>query len=420
MEEIIDIDEMAEKEENEKLKEYLKEDETVSKELSDKIEELTNEKSKLSTKNTEIKEKEDSLRDKLTHDSSTDEIRKIADEIDEMKAEMATISDNIEKLEKELKEITEAKTKTEETKKQYKEKVSSTIDEYEKKISTIEAAIKVCDNEYLKKAQEEELQRMKDTLEGLKEDRSKELKEALGNTMKEENIVESSDTVIPEVEVSTINNQPVFNDDFSLPKEEVSDNKIEEPKMESTNDMPVDLNIDLTLPTDVENSDSLNTESKTEESLNNKEDKNNNDIDINMDLLNSIGLDNVKEEPKIESTTDMPVDLNIDLTLPTDIENTNVSNQDSKKDEPLVNLGEDLPNINESTIDEPKIEDIKPSIDLSDLASFSNVTELNTTKGTKITKTDIVSDDKVSQIFSSRGIIPIVYDYLDNQSKVGA
>ena len=48
MEEIIDIDELAEKEENEKLKEYLKEDETVSKELSDKIEELTNEKAKLS------------------------------------------------------------------------------------------------------------------------------------------------------------------------------------------------------------------------------------------------------------------------------------------------------------------------------------------------------------------------------------
>ena len=49
MEEIIDIDELAEKEENEKLKEYLKEDETVSKELSDKIEELTNEKNDIVT-----------------------------------------------------------------------------------------------------------------------------------------------------------------------------------------------------------------------------------------------------------------------------------------------------------------------------------------------------------------------------------
>lgn len=344
MEEIIDIDELAEKEENEKLKEYLKEDETVSKELSDKIEELTNEKAKLSDKNTEIKEKEDSLRDKLTHDASTDEIRKIADEIDEMKAEMTSISENIEKLEKELKEIIEAKTKTEETKKQYKEKVSSTIDEYEKKISTIEAAIKVCDNEYLKKAQEEELQRMKDTLEGLKEDRSKELKEALGNTIKEENTVETNDTVIPEVEVSPINNEPLFNNDIVLPK----------------------------------------------------------------------------EEPKVEPITDTPVDLNIDLTLPTNVENTNSLNAETKDEEPLVNLGEDLPNINEPAIDEPKIEDIKPSIDLSDLASFSNVTELNTNKGTKITKTDIVSDEKVSQIFSSRGIIPIVYDYLENQSKVGA
>ena len=344
MEEIIDIDELAEKEENEKLKEYLKEDETVSKELSDKIEELTNEKAKLSDKNTEIKEKEDSLRDKLTHDASTDEIRKIADEIDEMKSEMTSISENIEKLEKELKEIIEAKTKTEETKKQYKEKVSSTIDEYEKKISTIEAAIKVCDNEYLKKAQEEELQRMKDTLEGLKEDRSKELKEALGNTIKEENTVETNDTVIPEVEVSPINNEPLFNNDIVLPK----------------------------------------------------------------------------EEPKVEPITDTPVDLNIDLTLPTDVENTNSLNAETKDEEPLVNLGEDLPNINEPAKDEPKIEDIKPSIDLSDLASFSNVTELNTNKGTKITKTDIVSDEKVSQIFSSRGIIPIVYDYLENQSKVGA
>lgn len=412
MEEIIDIDELAEKEENEKLKEYLKEDETVSKELSDKIEELTNEKAKLSDKNTEIKEKEDSLRDKLTHDASTDEIRKIADEIDEMKAEMTSISENIEKLEKELKEIIEAKTKTEETKKQYKEKVSSTIDEYEKKISTIEAAIKVCDNEYLKKAQEEELQRMKDTLEGLKEDRSKELKEALGNTIKEENTVETNDTVIPEVEVSPINNEPLFNNDIVLPKEE--------PKVEPITDIPVDLNIDLTLPTDVENKGSLNEDSKEESVENKKEDTQKNDIDINMDLLSSIGLDSVKEEPKVEPITDTPVDLNIDLTLPTDVENTNSLNAETKDEEPLVNLGEDLPNINETAIDEPKIEDIKPSIDLSDLASFSNVTELNTNKGTKITKTDIVSDEKVSQIFSSRGIIPIVYDYLENQSKVGA
>ena len=412
MEEIIDIDELAEKEENEKLKEYLKEDETVSKELSDKIEELTNEKAKLSDKNTEIKEKEDSLRDKLTHDASTDEIRKIADEIDEMKAEMTSISENIEKLEKELKEIIEAKTKPEETKKQYKEKVSSTIDEYEKKISTIEAAIKVCDNEYLKKAQEEELQRMKDTLEGLKEDRSKELKEALGNTIKEENTVETNDTVIPEVEVSPINNEPLFNNDIVLPKEE--------PKVEPITDIPVDLNIDLTLPTDVENKGSLNEDSKEESVENKKEDTQKKDIDINMDLLNSIGLDSVKEEPKVEPITDTPVDLNIDLTLPTNVENTNSLNAETKDEEPLVNLGEDLPNINEPAIDEPKIEDIKPSIDLSDLASFSNVTELNTNKGTKITKTDIVSDEKVSQIFSSRGIIPIVYDYLENQSKVGA
>ena len=412
MEEIIDIDELAEKEENEKLKEYLKEDETVSKELSDKIEELTNEKAKLSDKNTEIKEKEDSLRDKLTHDASTDEIRKIADEIDEMKAEMTSISENIDKLEKELKEIIEAKTKTEETKKQYKEKVSSTIDEYEKKISTIEAAIKVCDNEYLKKAQEEELQRMKDTLEGLKEDRSKELKEALGSTIKEENTVETNDTVIPEVEVSPINNEPLFNNDIVLPKEE--------PKVEPITDTPVDLNIDLTLPTDVENKGSLNEDSKEESVENKKEDTQTNDIDINMDLLSSIGPDSVKEEPKVEPITDTPVDLNIDLTLPTDVENTNSLNAETKDEEPLVNLGEDLPNINEPAIDESKIEDIKPSIDLSDLASFSNVTELNTNKGTKITKTDIVSDEKVSQIFSSRGIIPIVYDYLENQSKVGA
>ena len=412
MEEIIDIDELAEKEENEKLKEYLKEDETVSKELSDKIEELTNEKAKLSAKNTEIKEKEDSLRDKLTHDASTDEIRKIADEIDEMKAEMTSISENIEKLEKELKDIMEAKTKTEETKKQYKEKVSSTIDEYEKKISTIEAAIKVCDNEYLKKAQEEELQRMKDTLEGLKEDRSKELKEALGNTIKEENVVETNDTVIPEVEVSPINNEPLFNNDIVLPKEES--------KVEPINDTPVDLNIDLTLPTDVENTSSLNEKPKEESLENKKEDTQKNDIDINMDLLSSIGLDSVKEEPKVEPINDTPVDLNIDLTLPTDVENTNSLNAESKDEEPLVNLGEDLPNINEPAMDEPKIEDIKPSIDLSDLASFSNVTELNTNKGTKITKTDIVPDEKVSQIFSSRGIIPIVYDYLENQSKVGA
>ena len=412
MEEIIDIDELAEKEENEKLKEYLKEDETVSKELSDKIEELTNEKAKLSDKNTEIKEKEDSLRDKLTHDASTDEIRKIADEIDEMKAEMTSISENIEKLEKELKEIIEAKTKTEETKKQYKEKVSSTIDEYEKKISTIEAAIKVCDNEYLKKAQEEELQRMKDTLEGLKEDRSKELKEALGNTIKEENTVETNDTVIPEVEVSPINNEPLFNNDIVLPKEE--------PRVEPITDTPVDLNIDLTLPTNVENKGSLNEDSKEESVENKKEDTQKNDIDINMDLLSSIGLDSVKEEPKVEPITDTPVDLNIDLTLPTDVENKGSLNAETKDEEPLVNLGEDLPNINEPAKDEPKIEDIKPSIDLSDLASFSNVTELNTNKGTKITKTDIVSDEKVSQIFSSRGIIPIVYDYLENQSKVGA
>lgn len=381
MEEIIDIDELAEKEKNEKLKEYLKEDETVSKELSDKIEELQNEKSKLSKKNIEIKEKEESLRDKLTHDSSTDEIRKIADEIDEIKEEMTTISNNIEKLEKELEEIINAKTKTEETKKQYKEKVSSTIDEYEKKISTIEAAIKVCDNEYLKKAQEEELQRMKDTLEGLKEDRSKELKEALGTAIKEE--VKVDDTVIPEVKVSSIN------DEVNILKEEKSN-------------------------------DSINEEEK--ESYSNQE-----DIDINMDILNSLNLDTV-EEQKVEPVSDIQADLNVDLTLPTDVEiNDNQSTEIDSQTEPLFNLNEDLINLN---IDEPvldnaevadnvNIDDIKPSIDLNDLTSFSNVTEINVKNGTKIEKTDIVPEEKINQIFSSRGIMPNVYNYLDDQSKVG-
>lgn len=351
MEEIIDIDELAEKEQNEKIKEYLKEDETVSKELTEKINELTEEKTKLSIKSVELNEKEESLRDKLTHDAKTDEIRKVADEIDNLKSEMVTITENVERLENELKEIQNAKIKTEETKTQYKEKISSTIGEYEKKISTIEAAIKVCDNEYLKKAQEEELSKMKETLENMKEERSRELKETLNITISknsseisQDNILNKdkpiSKSILDEIEVSPLNT------DIGNKQKELSNETIPIDSFNDTISYPVDIDI------------KEETKAPMEES---------------------------KEELKNTSPLD------------------------------FTSLVEN--NIEESGTSSV-IQDIKPTVDLNSGTLFNYKTEKNKDFH-EISKIDDVPEDKIRDIFSSSGILPIVYDYLNNNKKVG-
>ena len=63
--------------------------------------------------------------------------------------------------------------------------------------------------------------------------------------------------------------------------EEVKIIKKEEPKVEPITDTPVDLNIDLTLPTDVENKGSLNAETKDEEPKSCK-DQTNSDLSKNL------------------------------------------------------------------------------------------------------------------------------------------
>ncbi len=330
MEEIIDIDELAEKQQNEKIKEYLKEDESVSKELTDKINELTIEKNKLSDKSAELKEKEDSLRDKLTHDANTDDIRKIADEIDEIKQDMIQISENISGLEKDLKEISNAKNRTEETKVEYSKKISSTIDEYDKKISTIEAAIKVCDNEYLKKAQEEELSKMKETLDDMKEERSRELKEALNVAM------------------------PNNTDDSYNDLDSNSDTKINS-LLDEVTVSPLDINND----TEIEIPSVIEDKTEPEETHANDLD-NIIPLDLNLDFMNS------NEEEKENDTNILTEDITptVDLSLDLDINNT-------------------------------------------DASSYEVINE------------DTVSDDKISEIFSSSGILPSVFEYLDKMIKEG-
>lgn len=319
MEEILDVEEVSNNDiKDERVKEYLKEDETVEKQLSDKISELTEEKNKLSSKQEELSNLEDSLRSKLNHDSDTNEIRKIADNIDNLKNEMSSISENIKKLESELDEIVSAKEKANKTREDYIKKVSDTINSYEKKISLIKAAIEVCENKHLKEAQEEELSKMQSELDEMKSKRSEELKETVSGAIniESDNKLDSEKITEPiNEEVTTHNEQKV------------------EPEFNTLNLDKIDLNI-------------------PEESI--------------VEPFN-VGSETKEEESK-----------------------------------PVIE--------NETKIE---LEDMKPSVDFTNLQDIvSKVSEPVVLK-TKVTDIQDVTPVMISEIFSSGGIMPVVYEKLD-------
>ncbi len=176
------VEELVEVFDEDKLKSYLEKDNSVEEILTGKIEELKSEKGKLSDKELELKKLESSYRDKLTRDVSTDELRNIADEIDKIKSEVSNINTNIDKLESDLNDMIETKKQTEKSKEDYITVVSKTISDYEKKLEAIDNAIKVCDNDALKSAYEEEKEKMQSELSSLKSKREEELDKAISTS----------------------------------------------------------------------------------------------------------------------------------------------------------------------------------------------------------------------------------------------
>lgn len=222
------VEEIVEVFDEDKLKSYLEKDNSVEELLTSKIEELKAEKGKLSDKESELEELESSYRDKLTRDVSTDELRNIADEIDKIKLEVGDINNNIEKLESELNDMIETKKQTEKTKEDYITIVSKTISEYEKKLEAIDNAIKVCDNDALKSAYEEEKSKMQNELTDLRIKREVELDRTILASKNNKLLNDATMTLlknISELRLSDINK--VSNDDIKKEFTSLTDAEIQ-------------------------------------------------------------------------------------------------------------------------------------------------------------------------------------------------
>lgn len=310
---------------DDKILSYLKKDNEVETILESKIEELDSEKQKLSDKNAELKELENSYRDKLTHDSSTDEIREIADEIDRIKEELNSLQGNIDLLQININMISETKDKNEKSKEEYITNVSNTIEDYEKKLDAINKAIEVCDNAALKEAFEEEQADMQSKLNDLKKQREKELDISINNTIKKE---DSNDDIAEKT--------PVEYDNAPFDEVVVSDllNKIDLSDNQEQPDVKVDSPVE-----------EKNYEDSEEPII-----KSDIDLDVNEDLLKN---DDVNKEIEI----DYPKTLPNDIVLPNiDIENINTPSLDDNI--PVDNGQEIIDNI---SVDASKISQILSS-----------------------------------------------------------
>ena len=299
---------------DDKILSYLEKDNEVETILESKIEELDSEKQKLSDKNAELKELENSYRDKLTHDSSTDEIREIADEIDRIKEELNGLQGNIDLLQMNINMISETRDKNEKSKEEYITNVSNTIEDYEKKLDAINKAIEICDNAALKEAFEEEQADMQSKLNDLKKQREKELDISINNTIKKE---DSNDDITEKA--------PIEYDNAPFDEVIVSDllNKI-----------------------DLSDSQQTNVEENNEKPII----KNDIDLDVNEDLLKN---DDVNKEIEI----DYPKTIPNDIVLPNiDIENINTPSLDDNI--PVDNGQEIIDNI---SVDASKISQILSS-----------------------------------------------------------
>ena len=183
-------------------------DEEVSKLLEDKIGEIDSETEKLNAKEEEIKELEESSREKISMDASPDELIEIAGKIKSAQSELSEINANIEKLENERKELEETKNNVEETKKEYIKNLSDANSDYQNQISKIEDAIAVCDNPSLKQVLDIPV-------------------------VNEENAIQSTENQVKEDPMIGLDSILSNNDEIVMPKlTNIETDKIEMPKVE--------------------------------------------------------------------------------------------------------------------------------------------------------------------------------------------
>ena len=248
--EILDLEELKENKSeviDENLKGFMSKDEEVSKLLEDNIGEIDSETEKLNAKEEEIRELEESSREKISMDASPDELIEIAGKIKSAQSELSEINANIEKLENEKKElekyedekyeIEKTKNNIEETKKEYIKNLSDANSDYQNQISKIEDAIAVCDNPSLKQVLEDVKKEKERKLASLQESRNNELKTALNPAIES---VEPKEEV-KEEKVDNVN--PIINTEINVLDEpiinEPETNNLEIPKIEPEIDIPV-------------------------------------------------------------------------------------------------------------------------------------------------------------------------------------
>ena len=238
--EILDLEELKENKSevfDENLKGFMSKDEEVSKLLEDKIGEIDSETEKLNEKEEEIRDLEESSREKISMDASPDELIEIAEKIKSAQSELSEINANIEKLENERKELEETKNNVEETKKEYIKNLSDANSDYQNQISKIEDAIAVCDNPSLKQVLEDVKNEKERKLTSLQESRNNELKTALNPPIesvepKEEVKEEKVDNIDPIINTEiNVLDEPIIN--------EPETNNLEIPKIEPEIDIPV-------------------------------------------------------------------------------------------------------------------------------------------------------------------------------------
>lgn len=238
--EILDLEELKENKSeviDENLKSFMSKDEEVSKLLEDKIGEIDSETGKLNEKEEEIRDLEESSREKISMDASPDELIEIAEKIKSAQSELSEINANIEKLENERKELEETKNNVEETKKEYIKNLSDANSDYQNQISKIEDAIAVCDNPSLKQVLEDVKNEKERKLASLQESRNNELKTALNPAIesveqKEEVKEEKVDNIDPIINTEiNVLDEPIIN--------ETETNNLEIPKIEPEIDIPV-------------------------------------------------------------------------------------------------------------------------------------------------------------------------------------
>lgn len=293
--EILDLEELKENKSevlDENLKGFMSKDEEVSKLLEDKIGEIDSETEKLNAKEEEIRDLEESSREKISMDASPDELIEIAEKIKSAQSELSDINDNLEKLENERKELEETKSNIEETKKEYIKNLSEANSDYQNQISKIEDAIAVCDNPSLKQVLEDVKNEKERKLASLQENRNNELDIVLNPTgesvePKEEIKEEKVDNIDPITNIEmNILDEPIIN--------EHEESNLEIPKIEPEIDIPVVNEENI-----IQNTENQEEKSENDDNMIGLDSILSNNEDIVMPKLTNIETDKI-EMPKVE------------------------------------------------------------------------------------------------------------------------